>query len=65
MGELRNNHWHMGLDVRTNAKENYAVSMRLLQGYIAAIGVSAPVVLEDLLSSITPMGFSTLYAHSE
>jgi hypothetical protein len=33
------------------------LSMRQLQGYIAAIGVSAPVVLEDLLSSIIPMAF--------
>ena len=24
-GELRPNHWHMGLDIRTNAKENYPV----------------------------------------
>lgn len=24
-GELRNNHWHMGLDIRTEARENLPV----------------------------------------
>ena len=37
-GELRNNHWHMGLDIRTDARENLPV-YAAAAGYIAAIGV--------------------------
>ncbi|MEK7224887.1 MAG: M23 family peptidase, partial [Bacteroidota bacterium] len=37
-GELRNDHWHMGLDVRTNAKENQPI-YAAAEGYIASIGV--------------------------
>lgn len=61
MGELRNNHWHMGLDVRTNAKENYAV-FAAAQGYIAAIGVR-PGSFGRFIVINHPNGLSTLYAH--
>ncbi|NJO24871.1 MAG: hypothetical protein HC867_02375, partial [Bacteroidia bacterium] len=36
-GELRADHWHMGLDIRTNRKENYRV-YAAADGYIAFIG---------------------------
>ena len=37
-GELRPNHWHMGLDIRTDAKENQPV-YAAADGYIAHIGI--------------------------
>jgi murein DD-endopeptidase MepM/ murein hydrolase activator NlpD len=33
-GELRTNHWHMGLDIRTQQKENLPVHAAA-EGYIA------------------------------
>jgi len=39
-GELRPNHWHMGLDIRTNAKENYPI-YAAAEGYIAKVGIRA------------------------
>lgn len=61
MGELRNNHWHMGLDVRTNAKENQPV-YAAAGGYIAAIGVRASSFGRFIIIN-HPNGLSTLYAH--
>lgn len=61
MGELQNNHWHMGLDVRTNAKENYQV-YAAASGYIAAIGVR-PGSFGRFIVINHSNGFSTLYAH--
>src|SRR5688572_24376545 len=37
-GELRPNHWHMGLDIRTKQKENLPV-YAAAEGYIAKIGI--------------------------
>jgi murein DD-endopeptidase MepM/ murein hydrolase activator NlpD len=37
-GELRPNHWHMGLDIRTDAKENLSV-YAAAEGYIAKVGI--------------------------
>ena len=37
-GELRPGHWHMGLDLRTNQKENLPV-LASANGYIAHIGI--------------------------
>jgi murein DD-endopeptidase MepM/ murein hydrolase activator NlpD len=37
-GELRPGHWHMGLDLRTEQKENYPVYASA-DGYIAHIGI--------------------------
>ena len=37
-GELRPNHWHMGLDLRTDQKENYPV-FASADGYVAHIGI--------------------------
>ena len=37
-GELRPNHWHMGLDIRTDQKENFPV-FASADGYVAHIGI--------------------------
>jgi len=60
-GELRPNHWHMGLDIRTNAKENYPV-YAAAEGYIAHIGIR-PQSFGRFIIINHPNGLSTLYAH--
>jgi Peptidase family M23 len=61
MGELRPDHWHMGLDIRTNQKENLMVHAAA-DGYIAAIGVR-PESFGRFIIINHPNGLSTLYAH--
>lgn len=61
MGELRPDHWHMGLDIRTNARENLPV-YAAAPGYIAAIGVR-PGSFGRFIIINHPNGLSTLYAH--
>lgn len=61
LGELRSNHWHMGLDIRTNQKENQRV-FAAAEGYIAYIGVR-PLSFGRFIIINHPNGFSTLYAH--
>jgi murein DD-endopeptidase MepM/ murein hydrolase activator NlpD len=61
MGELRNNHWHMGLDMRTNQRENLKV-------YAAAAGYISKIRIEKFgfgrsIMITHPNGFTTLYAH--
>ncbi|MBC7948462.1 MAG: M23 family metallopeptidase [Chitinophagaceae bacterium] len=61
LGELRPNHWHMGLDIRTNQKENIPV-------YAAAGGYIAKVRIERsgfgrCIWINHPNGLTTLYAH--
>ncbi|HLG39574.1 MAG TPA: M23 family metallopeptidase, partial [Chitinophagaceae bacterium] len=61
LGEMRNNHWHMGLDIRTNQKENLPV-------YAAAAGFISKIRIEKFgfgrsISVTHPNGFTTLYAH--
>ncbi len=60
-GELRPNHWHMGLDIRTDAKENYPV-YAAADGYIAHIGIR-PLSFGRFIIINHPNGLSTLYAH--
>lgn len=60
-GELRPNHWHMGLDIRTEAKENYPV-YAAAEGYIAHIGIR-PQSFGRFIIINHPNGLSTLYAH--
>lgn len=60
-GELRSNHWHMGLDIRTNQKENLAV-YAAAQGYISHIGIR-PQSFGRFIIITHPNGLSTLYAH--
>lgn len=60
-GELRPNHWHMGLDIRSQAKENLPV-YAAAQGYIAKIGIR-PQSFGRFIIINHPNGLSTLYGH--
>src|SRR6187200_2628443 len=60
-GELRPNHWHMGLDIRTDKKENYPV-FASADGYVAHIGIR-PQSFGKFIIINHPNGYSTLYAH--
>lgn len=60
-GELRPGHWHMGLDLRTEQKENYPVYASA-DGYIAHIGIR-PLSFGKFIIINHPNGYSTLYAH--
>lgn len=60
-GELRSNHWHMGLDIRTNQKENLPV-YAAADGYIAHVGIRAQSFGRYIIIN-HPNGLSTLYAH--
>lgn len=60
-GELRPNHYHMGLDIRTNQRENLPV-------YAAAEGYVSKIKIEKggfgrAIYITHPNGFTTLYAH--
>ena len=60
-GEIRPDHWHMGLDIRTDQKENQLV-YAAAEGYIAHIGVR-PGSFGRFIVINHPNGLSTLYAH--
>lgn len=60
-GELRADHWHMGLDIRTDAKEDLPV-YAAAGGYIAHIGIR-PNSFGRFIIINHPNGLSTLYAH--
>ncbi|MEO5946565.1 MAG: M23 family metallopeptidase [Chitinophagaceae bacterium] len=60
-GELRSNHWHMGLDIRTQQKVNLPV-YAAAEGYIAHIGVRSQSFGRFIIIN-HPNGLSTLYAH--
>jgi hypothetical protein len=60
-GELRPNHWHMGLDIRTEAKENLPV-YAAAEGYIAKVGIRSQSFGRFIIIN-HPNGLSTLYAH--
>ena len=60
-GELRSDHWHMGLDIRTNQKENQSI-FAAAEGYIASIGIR-PQSFGRFIIINHPNGLSTLYAH--
>jgi murein DD-endopeptidase MepM/ murein hydrolase activator NlpD len=60
-GELRPGHWHMGLDLRTEQKENLPVYASA-DGYIAHIGIR-PLSFGKFIIINHPNGYSTLYAH--
>jgi murein DD-endopeptidase MepM/ murein hydrolase activator NlpD len=61
LGELRPNHWHMGLDIRTNQVENQMV-YAAAAGYIAKIRVE-PSGFGRAIFINHPNGLTTLYAH--
>jgi murein DD-endopeptidase MepM/ murein hydrolase activator NlpD len=60
-GELRPGHWHMGLDIRTEQKENLPV-YAAADGYVAHVGVR-PLSFGKFIVINHPNGLSTLYAH--
>jgi len=61
MGELRPNHWHMGLDVRTNQVVNQNV-YAAADGYISFVGIE-PLSWGRWVIIDHPNGLSTLYGH--
>lgn len=60
-GELRANHWHMGLDIRTQQRENLPVHAAA-EGYISAVSVDATGFGRAIYID-HPNGFTTVYAH--
>ena len=60
-GELRTNHWHMGLDIRTQQKENLPVHAAA-EGYIAKVKIE-PGGFGRAIYINHPNGYTTLYAH--
>ena len=60
-GEIRTNHWHMGLDIRTQQRVNLPVYASA-DGYIGRIVVE-PGGFGQAIYINHPNGFTTLYAH--
>lgn len=60
-GELRPNHYHMGLDLKTNARENMPVHAAA-DGYIARIKIE-PYGFGRAIYINHPNGYTTVYAH--
>ena len=60
-GELRPNHYHMGLDIKTNARENLPV-YAAADGYIGRIKIE-PAGFGRAIYVYHPNGFTTVYAH--
>lgn len=60
-GELRSNHYHMGLDLRTNRVENLPV-YAAAEGYIARVKIE-PGGFGRAIYINHPNGYTTLYAH--
>lgn len=60
-GELRNNHFHTGIDIKTNQKEGYKV-YAVGDGYISRINVS-PRGYGNAIYIDHPNGYTTVYAH--
>ena len=60
-GELRANHWHMGLDIRTQQRENLVVHAAA-SGFISRIKIE-PGGFGRAIYIQHPNGYTTLYAH--
>ena len=60
-GELRANHWHMGLDIRTQQRVNLPV-YAAADGYVARVGVE-PGGFGQVIYINHPNGYTTVYAH--
>ena len=60
-GELRPNHFHMGLDCRTNKKVNVPV-VAAADGYVAKVKIE-PGGFGRAIYINHPNGLTTLYAH--
>jgi len=60
-GELRTNHFHMGLDIRTNQRENLPV-YAAAEGYISRVKIEKGGFGRAIYIN-HPNGYTTLYAH--
>lgn len=60
-GQLRPDHWHMGLDIRTNRKENFPV-FAAAGGYIAKIRIEKFGYGHSIYIN-HPNGLTTVYGH--
>ena len=60
-GDLRPNHFHMGIDIRTGGRENLPI-YAIQDGYIARLKVSA-VGYGWVLYMAHPNGYTSVYAH--
>lgn len=60
-GELRPGHYHMGLDIKTMARENFPV-YAAADGYVARIKIE-PAGFGRAIYINHPNGYTTLYAH--
>jgi murein DD-endopeptidase MepM/ murein hydrolase activator NlpD len=60
-GELRPNHYHMGLDIRTQHKENQPVHAAA-DGYIARVEIE-PAGFGQAIYIRHPNGYTTVYGH--
>jgi hypothetical protein len=60
-GEIRSNHWHMGLDIRTQQRVNLPV-YAAAEGYVSRVSVE-PGGFGQAIYIDHPNGYTTLYAH--
>lgn len=60
-GECRPNHFHSGLDIKTNGKENFVVRAAA-DGFISRIKME-PGGFGHAIYITHPNGYTTLYAH--
>ncbi|WP_157986357.1 M23 family metallopeptidase [Chitinophaga alhagiae] len=60
-GELRPNHFHSGLDLKTQQRENLPVHAAA-EGYVSRVGVSH-LGFGNVLYITHPNGYTTVYAH--
>jgi murein DD-endopeptidase MepM/ murein hydrolase activator NlpD len=60
-GELRPNHWHMGLDCKTEKRENLPI-LAAADGYVAKVKIE-PYGFGRAIYINHPNGLTTLYAH--
>lgn len=60
-GELRSNHFHMGLDIKTGGKEGYKI-YNIADGFVSRIKIS-PTGYGKALYVDHPNGYTSVYAH--
>lgn len=60
-GELRSNHFHSGMDIKTNGVEGLPV-YSIAEGYVSRIKVS-PYGFGKALYVVHPNGYTSVYAH--
>ena len=60
-GELRSNHFHAGLDIKTQQRTGLKI-YTAAEGYVSRIKISALWLWESLICT-HPNGYTTVYAH--